>query len=129
MAGTAPERDDVAVGILDVEVLGSPRSVGQRLPHHCSIRDALVVERRDAVDAGRRIQMLVLAPVDALRFTAGSLLQVELEAVPDPDRIKPVPRFAEREAEPLVVGDGSREVGDQELRGEGGQSRLQMGGH
>ena len=64
------EADDVAIGILDIEVFGAPRGSRERLDDRCTIGDALPVERFDAVDARRGVEMLVIAPVPAPRSWA-----------------------------------------------------------
>ncbi len=48
---TATEADDVTVGVLDVEVFCAPRGSRERLEDRCTVGDAPLVERFDAVDA------------------------------------------------------------------------------
>jgi len=57
----------------------------------------LPVERFDAVDACCRIQVLVVAPVPALRFILGRLFQMQFQSVDTADGVEVVPRFVERE--------------------------------
>lgn len=101
-----------------------PRGHRERPDNCCPVRGALSVERLDAVDASRRVQVLVLPPVPALWPVLGRFLQVELQTVHLANRVEPVPRLPEREPELLVVRDRPREVVDQELRSEGGHPRL-----
>jgi hypothetical protein len=58
----AAEGDDVAVGIRDIEVLRAPGRVCKRLDNRDAVGDALFVKCFDAVDAGRDVKMLVVAP-------------------------------------------------------------------
>lgn len=99
------EGDDIAVGVLDVEVLSAPRRRGQGLQYRRTVCDALRIKRFDTINAGCCIQMVTLAPVLAFVLASRRLLQVELEPVPLAYRIESVPRLAEREAEALIVGD------------------------
>jgi hypothetical protein len=70
----AAEGDDVAVGILDIEVFRAPRGGGEGLDDRCFVGDALVVERFYSIDAGRGIEMLVIAPVPTLLLVLGGFL-------------------------------------------------------
>ena len=45
----AAEGDDVAIGVLDIEVLRAPGGCHERLDDRCAVGDALLVERFDAV--------------------------------------------------------------------------------
>src|SRR5437870_2950668 len=73
--GRAPaEADDIAVGILDVEVLRAPRRRREWFDDPCAIRCALCVKRLDAINAGCCVQMLVLTPVQALSVVLGRFL-------------------------------------------------------
>src|SRR5262245_14889044 len=105
MTRAATEGDDVAVRILDIEVHRSPRRRGQRPEDRHAAREATFVERLDPVDACRGIEVLMLAPVLALRPILWSFLQVQLQPVQRADGIEAVPGFAEREPEPSVVRD------------------------
>src|SRR5437773_7249384 len=91
----APEADDVAIGVLDVEVLRAPRGRGKRLDDRYAVRCALLIERLDAVNTRRRVEMLVHTPVSAVFGVLGRFLQVKLQPVQLTDRVKPVPRLAE----------------------------------
>src|SRR5258708_8564968 len=122
-----PEADDIAIGVLDVEVLRAPRSRRKRLDDRCAVRCALRIERLDAVHTGRRVEVLVRTLVSALVGILGRFLQVELQPVQLTNRVKPAPRLAECETELLVVGDRAGKVVDQELWSEGCHPRLQLG--
>src|SRR5437660_4268352 len=104
------EADDVAIGILNIEVFGAPRSSRERLDDRCTIGDALPVERFDAVDARRGVEMLVIAPVPALRLVLGRFLQVKLHSVQMTDSVETIPRLTEREAELLVIRDRALKI-------------------
>src|SRR6266550_6254696 len=126
----APEADDVAIGVLDVEVLRAPRGRGKRLDDRCTVRGALLIERLDAVNTRRRVEMLVHTPVSAVFGVLGRFLQVKLQPVQLTDRVKPVPRLAECKTELLVVADRAVKVVNQELWSEGRHPRLRLdGGH
>ena len=75
------EADDIAIGVLNVEVHGAPRGHPQWFDDPCAVRYASRVERLDAIDAGGGIEMLVLAPVLTLSVTLGRFLQVEFQSV------------------------------------------------
>src|SRR4249920_3195734 len=47
---TATEADDVAVGVLDIEVLRAPRRGRERLEDRYTVGDALLIERFDPID-------------------------------------------------------------------------------
>src|SRR6266576_5971758 len=113
---TAPERDDVSVRVLHVEILRPPRCRPQRSENGCPTRNALLVKRLDAVHAGRRIEMLVLAPVLSFGAMLRRLFQMELQPIQLSNRVEPLPRIAERKAELLVVAHRALQVVDQELR-------------
>ena len=121
---TATEADDVAVGVLDIEVLRAPRRGRERLDDRYAVGDALLVERFDAVDARRGVEMLVVAPPLALRLVLGRFLQVNFQSVQMTDGVEPLPWLAEREADLLVVRDRAIKVVDQELWSEGSHTRL-----
>src|SRR3982074_3326584 len=122
-----PEADDIAIGVLDVEVLRAPRSRRKRLDDRCAVRSALRIERLDAVHTGRRVEVLIRTPVSALVVVLGRFLQVEFQPVQLTNRVKPVPRLAECEPELLVVGDRASKVVDQELWSERCYPRLRLG--
>src|SRR6187200_2813017 len=94
--GTAAEANEVAIRILDVEVLRAPCGRGERFENRDAVGGALLVERFDAVDACRRIEVLVVAPVSALRFSCWRLFQMQFQSVQTADGVEVVPRFAER---------------------------------
>src|SRR6187402_1920312 len=97
------EADDVAVGVLDIEVLRAPRRRRERLHDLYAVRDTLLVERFDAIDAGRRIEMLMVAPPSPFRQTLWRFLQVKFQSVNLANGVEPVPWLAEGESELLVV--------------------------
>src|SRR5207247_2280896 len=123
----APEADDVAIGVLDVEVLRAPRGRGKRVDDRYAVRCALLIERLDAVNTRRRVEMLVHTPVSAVFGVLGRFLQVKLQPVQLTDRVKPVPRLAECETEFLVVDDRAGKIIHQELWSEGCHPRLRLG--
>src|SRR5205823_3303249 len=123
-----PEAEDIAVGVLDVEVLRAPGSRRKRLDDRCTVRCALRIERFDAVNTGRGVQMLVRTPVSALVVVLRRFLQVELQSVQLTNRVKPVPWLAECEAELLIVRDRAVKIVDQELWSEGCHTWLRLGG-
>ena len=57
--------------------------------------------------------MLVVAPMPALGLILGRLFQVKFQSVQTTNGVKPIPCFAEREAELLVVRDRMVEVVDE----------------
>src|SRR5438132_6800542 len=122
--GTAAEANDVAVRILDIEVFRTPCGRGERFKNRYAGGGALLVERFDAVDACRRIEVLVIAPVPTLRLISGRLLQMQLQPVETADAVEIAPRFAEDETEPPVVGHRALEILDEELRSERCHTRL-----
>ena len=58
---TATEANDVAVGVVDIEVLRAPRRGGKGLDDRYAVGDTLLVERFDPIDTGRGVEMLVVA--------------------------------------------------------------------
>ena len=98
---TAAKADDVAVGILDVEVLRAPRGRRERLQNRCAVGDALPEEGFDAVHAGCSVEVLVVAPVSTLVLVLRRFLQVQFQSVQMADGVEAIPRLAEREAELL----------------------------
>src|SRR5437763_12188731 len=98
VVSSAAEADDVAVGILDVEVLRAPGGGREWLEDRHAVRDALFVESFDAVDARRRVEMLVFAAVLSRRLVLGRLFQVKFESIQVTDGVEAIPRLAEREA-------------------------------
>src|SRR5215203_6661667 len=111
----AAEADDVAIRVLDIEALRAPLGSRDRLDDRHAVGDALLVERLDAVNARRGVEMIVVAPVLAVRVILGRFLQVKFKSVQNTDRVETVPWLAEREADLLVVGDRALKVVDQEL--------------
>src|SRR5687767_13239135 len=111
----AAEADDVAVRILDVEILLPPVGRRQRLENPDAIGDAVIEEGFNTIDAGCRVEVLMLATVAAVILILRRFLQVHFESVEMADGVEAIPRVAEREAELLVVGDRALEVIDQEL--------------
>ena len=109
---TPTEADDVAIRVLDVEVHRAPRGRGQRSDDPCAVRSTPRVERLDAIDASRGVDMLLLATVLTLSIMLRRLLQVEFQPVDLTDRIEPVPGLTEGEAELLIVRDGPRQIVD-----------------
>ena len=97
----AAEADDVAIRVLDIEALRAPLSRRDRLDDHHAVGDALLVERLDAVNACRGVEMIVVAPVLAVRVILGRFLQVQFQSVQNTDRVEPFPWLAEREADLL----------------------------
>ena len=114
----------MAIRILDIEALRAPLGRRDRLDDRHPIGDALLVERLDAVNASRGVEMIVVAPVLAVRVILGRFLQVKFKSVKNTDRVEPFPRLAEREADLLVVRDRALEVVDKELWSERCQTRL-----
>src|SRR5262249_1485226 len=99
----------------DVEVLRAPFRRLERAENGGALRDTLLVECLDAVHPGRRVEMLVRAPVLAVGGVLGRLLEMELQPVPRSDRVEPFPRLAEREADFPIVGNRALQVIHQEL--------------
>src|SRR3712207_8195652 len=81
-----------------------------RRPPRSTLFPSPTLFRSDAVDAGRGIEVLVLPPEGAVRGALRRLLQVELQPVARPDRVEPVPRLPEREAEPLRSEEHTSEL-------------------
>src|SRR4029077_19981284 len=106
----ATEADDVAVRVLDIEVLRAPGSGGERLDDRYTIRDALFVEGFDPIDARRRVEMFVVAPPTALRLVPGRFLQVNFQSVQMTNGVETIPRLAETEADLLVIRDRAIKV-------------------
>jgi hypothetical protein len=63
----AAEADDVAIRILDIEILCAPLGRRDRLDDRHAVGNALLVERLNAVNARRGVEMIVVAPVLAVR--------------------------------------------------------------
>jgi hypothetical protein len=82
------------------------------------------VERLNAVNARRGVEMIVVAPVLAVRVILGRFLQVKFKSVQNTDCIEPFPWLAEREADLLVVCDRALKVVDKELWSERCHTRL-----
>src|SRR6266576_2032056 len=82
--GTAAEANDVAVRIFDTEVLRTPSGRGERSQDRDPAGSALRVERFDASDACRRIEML--------GFIFGRFLQMQFQSVDTADGVEVVPR-------------------------------------
>src|SRR5687767_14296808 len=98
---TAAEADDVAVRILDVEVLRPPLSRRQRLQNRDTVGDARVEESFDAIDAGCRIEVFMIAAESTIVLIFRRFLQVHFESVEMADGIEASPRLGKREAELL----------------------------
>jgi len=64
--------------------------------------------------------MLIIAPVLTLRFVLGCFLQVQFQSVQITDSVETLPRFAELEADLLVVRNLALQVVDEDLRSERG---------
>src|SRR6185503_14704590 len=120
----AAEADDVAIRVLDIEALRAPLGRRDRLDDRHAVGDALLVERLDAVNARRGVEMIVVAPVLAVRLVLGRFLQVKFQSVQNPDRVEPFPWLAEREADLLVVRDRALKVVDKKLWSERCHTRL-----
>src|SRR5215212_231368 len=120
----AAEADDVAIRVLDIEALRAPLGRRDRLDDRHAVGDALLVERLDAVNACRGVEMIVVAPMLAVRVILGRLLQVKFKSVQNTDRVEPFPGLAKREADLLVVRDRALKVVDQELWSERCHTRL-----
>ena|SRR5437870_10983423 len=73
---TAAKADDVAVGILHIEVLRAPRGRRERFQNRCTVGDALPEEGFDAVHAGCGVEVLIVAPVSTLVLVLRRFLQV-----------------------------------------------------
>jgi hypothetical protein len=111
----AAEADDVAIRVLDIEVLRAPLGRRDRLDNRHAVGDALLVERLNAINARRGVEMIVVAPVLAVGVVLGCFLQVKFESIQNTDRVEPFPWLAEREAHLLVVRDRALKVIDKEL--------------
>ena len=105
----------MAIRVLDIEVLRAPLGRSDRLDDRHAVVDALLVERLDAVNARRGVEMLVVALVLAGRVIFGCFLQVKFQSVQNTDRVEPFPWLPEREADLLVVRDRALKVVDKEL--------------
>jgi len=77
----AAEADDVAIRALDIEALRAPLGRRDRIDDRDAVGDAFLVERLDAVNARPGIEMIVVAPVLAVRVTLGRFLQVKFKSV------------------------------------------------
>jgi hypothetical protein len=66
------EAEDVAIRILDIEALRAPLGRRDRLDDRKAVCDALLVERLDAVNARRGVEMIVVAPVLAVASVLGA---------------------------------------------------------
>lgn len=111
---TAAEGNDVAVRVFDIKVLCAPVSSRKRLDDRYAVGDALFVERFDAIDARRGVEMLVIAPPLAVRLVLGGFLEVELQSVQLADGVKAAPRVAEAKTEFAVVVYRAFEVIDKD---------------
>src|SRR5689334_15846124 len=117
------EADDVAVWVLDIEVLRSPWRSHKRLEDCRTVGDALLVEGFDAIDARRRVEVLVVVPVLARPFVFGCFLQVKFQPIQMSDCVETIPRLAKREADLLIVRNRALKIVDEELWREGCQTR------
>ena len=124
---TATEADDVAVGILDIEIFRGPRGSRERFDDPYTVADALLVEGFDAVYTRRGIEMLVIAPVATLCLVLGCFLQVQFQSVQVTDSVETIPRLAELEADLPVVRDRVLKVVNEELWSERCYTRLHSG--
>ena len=77
----AAEAYDVAIRVLDIEALCASLGGCDRLDDLHAVGDALLVERLDAVNARRGVEMIVVAPVLAIRVVLGRFLQVKFQSV------------------------------------------------
>src|SRR5688500_16229838 len=119
----AAETDDIAVRVFNIEVLRTPRRRLKRLEDLHAVGDTLFVERLDALDTRRRIEVLVFQAMLPLGRILGRFLQMQFQSIQAPDSVEPAPRLTELETQPLVVLDGSLKVVNEELRGERGNTR------
>jgi hypothetical protein len=62
----------MAVGVVDIEVLRTPCRGRERLDDRYAVGDALFIKRFDALDTGRNVEMLVIAPPPASKPSHGS---------------------------------------------------------
>src|ERR1041384_5335582 len=120
----AAEADYVAIRILNIKVLRAPLGRRDRLDDRHAVGDALLVECLDTVNTRRGVEMIVVAPVLAVRVGLRRFLQVKFQSVQNTDRVEPFPWLAEREADLLVVGDRALKVVNKELWSERCHTRL-----
>src|SRR5439155_7745991 len=99
----AAEADDVAVGVLDVEILRAPLRRREWLEDLRTVGNALPIECLDALHARGGVEMLVLSPMLPLRRILRRLFKVQFQAISATDRIEPAPRFGKDESERIVV--------------------------
>ena len=85
----AAEADDVAIRVLDIEVLRAPLGRRDRRYDRHAVGDALLVECLDAVNARRGVEIFVVAPVLAVRVVPGRFLSVKFNSVQLTDRVEP----------------------------------------
>lgn len=74
---------DVAIRILDIEALCAPLSRRDRFDNCHAVGDALPVEGPDTVNARRAIEMIVVAPVLAVRVVLCALPSSEVPVRPE----------------------------------------------
>ena len=72
------EADDVAIQVLDIEALRAPLGRRDRLDDCYAVGDALLVERLDAVNARRGVEMIVMR----LCWRSASFLALPSSEVP-----------------------------------------------
>src|SRR5688572_23886124 len=125
----AAEADDVAVGVLHVEIFRPPLGRRQRLQNRDTVGDALVEEGFNTIDAGCRVEVFMVAPESAIVLVSWRFLEMQLQPVDTADGVKAFPRLAECEAELLVVRHRTIEVIDKKLWSEGGHARFHGGSH
>jgi hypothetical protein len=122
--------ENVAVGILDVEVQACPWSFFEGLDHFSPTRLQLAEEASDTRHGNVRIQMLVLFPVLSVGHQFRRMLEVYREPITHNTRIERLILEIELEAEPVtIVRNRSVKIVDQKLGGYPGNLRSAMTCH
>ena len=75
-----------------MEALRAPLGRRDRLDDRHAVGDALFVERFDAVDAGRGVEMIVVAPVLPVRVVLGRFPLSEVQVRPELRSRRTLPR-------------------------------------
>src|SRR5262249_28407275 len=115
------ETENVAVGVLDVEIEACPGPLLERADHLGATRLQLAEQALDPGDGNVRVQVLVLFAMCPLGGQFGRELEVYREAVAAHAGVERFVDEIDLEAEPVTVErNRSIEVVDEELRGDPG---------
>src|SRR5579864_2157705 len=124
------EAENVAIGILDVEIETGPRSFFQRLGYPGAARFQFAEQAPDAGYGDVGVQMFVLFAVCSVRGQFRRALEVDSEPVARDAGVKRLVLERERKAKPVTIpGYGPVQIVDEKLRRDPGNASGRVKGH